>query len=249
MDKKTEAKRLLEKAESQKGIERAKTLKAVLELVSDLPIADDEIALELEFQITFGDGGLSLDAVNVSREVVEKFRQIDEIKDGPELRRYLVDVARDIDQTPVSIKLAGLGRTKIKITSRIGGEEWYQLISRIHGLENKKLAAKKVIAAISCMRRIVSDGMQTKRAPDIHKDDDKKAPSIAYYIKEEMNVPELGKVGVILTIKKLLDGKSQMEAHHVHVEGNDLYVRKLAEAESAEVGGFVYSKGKQLPKS
>lgn len=204
--------------------------------------------LEMEFQITFSEGGIALDAINVGREVLEKFRRIEEIKEGPELRKYLVDVAKDVDKTPVSIKLAGLGRTKVRITSRIGGEEWYQLISRIHGLENKKLAAKKVVAAIGCIRQIVSGGLQTKRAPDIYEDNPRKAGSVVYYVKEEMNVPELGKTGVILTIKKQLDGKSQMEAHHVHVEGNNMYVRKLAEAESAEVGGFVYLKGKRLPK-
>ena len=41
MDKKTEVKRLLEKVESQKGIERAKTLKSILELVAD-PLTEEE---------------------------------------------------------------------------------------------------------------------------------------------------------------------------------------------------------------
>lgn len=153
-----------------------------------------------------------------------------------------------MDKTPVYINLVGLGRTKIKITGKIGSEEWFQLINRIHGLEAKKLTAKKVVAAISCMREIVSKGLQTSRAPDIHKDDPKKAKSIVFYIKENMNLPELGTTGIVLTIKKKLAPNAEMEAHHVHVQGNVMYVRKRAEAEGEEVGGFVYANGERVVK-
>ncbi len=231
MDKKTEVKRLLEKAESQKGIERAKTLKVVLEIVASSGQSafsrarGDCVIATVKMKFSFS--GVTLDGLNdVANSVLEDaFRKIDAAPDLKSCQMAMRDFYKaNVQQKGIMVSLQGVGNCQIIPSAKLRGEieNCVSNTTGQSGLQTAKKVAKRLLAALVAMQEIVAKGTASAFVKSDHKLNDKATYSRVFHV-----MPGRFPCSVLFTIKKSETG--EYVPYHLNAEGSSSFERAFVE--------------------
>lgn len=188
-----------------------------------------EVTLEVSFSTL-----AIFDNINTAKVKVEKwFKLIDDAENKTAIAEVVKKAYHCMSPKQKKINLPGAPGVMLHFTEDFKGEEQSRVINTCRTVEQARTVGKQAVAGIACWDALLERGEQTSEVDAYHPPMDDKY----YYVKDVLNIPDVGMARVVLTIKRR---KGVHQAYHLLVEGQKIFLKRFAEIEQ---NGFNFVNG------
>ena len=168
------------------------------------------------------------DAIVVTTDMKEYFKRIDTAKSSGVIRSLFNEFCDKHvrPQLPITLNLGDFGKRTVIFHKSLKSElRVFDQKNHITKLQAKQVFAKKVLGALSCLRKIIEMGSITKRVPNTHTNKPTEKGQDFCYFRAVVDVPEIGLTTVIIGIKKLIRSHGdQYVPYFVYVQNSPTFI-------------------------